>query len=52
MLPSELNDIFVKTIQEGRDGKGVIYVFAAGNDYNLMVNSNSDGKPCKHPDYF
>lgn len=39
----EEHDAFVKGITEGRDGKGIIYVFASGNDYAYGADVNFEG---------
>eukprot|EP00008_Paramoeba_atlantica_P007374 CAMPEP_0201475270 /NCGR_PEP_ID=MMETSP0151_2-20130828/719_1 /ASSEMBLY_ACC=CAM_ASM_000257 /TAXON_ID=200890 /ORGANISM="Paramoeba atlantica, Strain 621/1 / CCAP 1560/9" /LENGTH=573 /DNA_ID=CAMNT_0047855315 /DNA_START=74 /DNA_END=1795 /DNA_ORIENTATION=- len=38
-----LNDVFTDTIQNGRDGKGTLYVWAGGNGRNKGDNGNYDG---------
>lgn len=43
LLPPNLQSVFLKTITEGRGGKGVIYVFAAGDGYALGVDINANG---------
>lgn len=39
----DIHDAFVRTITEGRNGRGIIYVFAAGNGYTKGVDVNDDG---------
>ena len=42
LLPSD-RDALIAGVTEGRDGKGIIYVFAAGNDYNIGADTNFEG---------
>ena len=64
-LPPQLLDGLTKGITEGRDGKGIIFVFASGNDYasgddvnfsaltnsRLTITVGSVGKDGKHASY-
>ncbi|CAB9503760.1 Furin-like protease 1, isoform 1 [Seminavis robusta] len=43
MLDPVVHEAFVRTMVEGRGGKGVIYVFGGGNDLAVGVNTNDDG---------
>ena len=36
-------DALIAGVTEGRDGKGIVYVFAAGNDYNRGADANFEG---------
>ena len=42
-LSQSEQDAFAKGVTEGRNGKGIIYVFAAGNEHDLGSNVNFDG---------
>jgi hypothetical protein len=43
VLNEDTIDAITKGITEGRDGKGIIYVFAAGNEYHLGDDTNFQG---------
>ena len=43
VLPEEAIEAFTKGVTEGRDGKGIIYVFAAGNEFGYGDNTNFQG---------
>lgn len=42
-LSPEQQTALVNGVHNGRDGKGIIYVFAAGNSYSLGGDANFDG---------
>ena len=42
-LPEASVDAFTRGITEGRNGKGIIYVFAAGNEYDTGDDTNFQG---------
>lgn len=42
-LSVSAQEAFAKGIREGRDGKGIIYVFASGNEHGEGSNVNFDG---------
>jgi kexin len=42
-LSVEEQEAFAKGITEGRDGKGIIFVFASGNEHGEGSNVNFDG---------
>lgn len=43
ILPSVMQEAWTSTITEGRNGLGVIYVVAAGNEYSTQENTNANG---------
>lgn len=43
IMPEESIDAFTKGITEGRDGKGIIYIFAAGNEFAYGDDTNFQG---------
>ncbi|CAB9496298.1 Furin-like protease 1, isoform 1 [Seminavis robusta] len=65
ILPMDAHEAFVRAITEGRDGKGIIFVFSAGNtndiggdvNFNGFINSRftiavgAVGKDKKHASY-
>jgi subtilisin-like proprotein convertase family protein len=42
-LTDENRDAFARGVTEGRDGKGVIFVFASGNSLHIGANTNFEG---------
>ena len=42
-LPPEAHQVLVQGVLEGRNGKGIIYVFAGGNSYDVGGVTNTDG---------
>ena len=43
VLSDDGRSAITRGIQEGRDGKGIIYVFAAGNEFNIGEDVNMEG---------
>ena len=37
-------ETFARGVTEGRDGKGIIYTIAAGNEYNMYEDINTEGE--------
>ena len=42
-LPPEAHQVFLEGVLQGRQGKGIIYVFAGGNSYTVGGVTNTDG---------